>query len=120
MKIALVHDFLTQWGGGEYVLKVFTEIYPDAPVYVINYDQKIVDEFLPGKKIIPSFLQNYPGMPKAFKYYLPLMPKAIESFNLDNFDVVLSDSSAYAKGVITRPPTKHICYLHTPTRYLWS
>ncbi len=120
MKIALIHDFLTQWGGGEYVLKVFSQVYPDAPIYVINYDPKITNEFLPGKKIIPSFLQNYPGMPKAFKYYLALMPKAIESFDLSQYDLVLSDSSAYAKGAITHPPTKHVCYLHTPTRYLWS
>lgn len=120
MKIALVHDFFTQWGGGEYVLKIFSEIWPEAPIYVINYDQKIIDEYLPDKKIIPSFLQNAPGMPKAFKYYLPLLPKAIESFDLSGFDVVLSDSSAYAKGAITSLPTKHICYLHTPTRYLWS
>ncbi|MEK7534820.1 MAG: glycosyltransferase [Patescibacteria group bacterium] len=120
MKIALVHDFLTQWGGGEYVLKVFSELYPEAPIYVINYDQKIVDEFLPGKKIITSFLQNFPGMPKSFKYWLPFMPRAIESFDLSGYDVVLSDSSAYAKGVITHGKTKHICYLHTPTRYLWS
>jgi len=120
MKVALVHDFLNTWGGGEYVLKVFSEIYPEAPIYVINYDQKIVDEFLPGKKIIPSFLQNFPGMPKSFKYWLPFMPRAIESFDLSDYDVVLSDSSAYAKGVITHGKTKHICYLHTPTRYLWS
>jgi len=120
LKVALVHDFLTQWGGGEYVLKVFSEIYPDAPIYVINYDQKIVDEFLPKRKVIASFLQHFPGMPKSFKYWLSFMPRAIESFDLSDFDVVLSDSSAYAKGVITRPPTKHICYLHTPTRYLWS
>ena len=120
MKVALVHDFLNTWGGGEYVLKVFSEIYPEAPIYVINYDQKIIDEFLPGKKIIPSFLQNFPGMPKSFKYWLPFMPRAIESFDLSDYDVVLSDSSAYAKGVITHGKTKHICYLHTPTRYLWS
>ncbi|MDO8650314.1 MAG: glycosyltransferase [Candidatus Berkelbacteria bacterium] len=120
MKIALVHEFLNTWGGGEYVLKVFSEIYPEAPIYVINYDQKIVDEFLPGRKIIPSFLQNFPGMPKSFKYWLPFMPRAIESFDLSGYDVVLSDSSAYAKGAITKGKTKHICYLHTPTRYLWS
>lgn len=120
MKVALVHDFLTQWGGGEAVLKVFSQLYPEAPIFVINYDPKIVEEFLPDKRIIPSFLQNFPGMPKAFKYYLALMPRAIESFNLSGYDLVLSDSSAYAKGVITDPPTTHICYLHTPTRYLWS
>ncbi|MEX1052136.1 MAG: glycosyltransferase [Patescibacteria group bacterium] len=120
MKVALVHDFFTQWGGGERVLKVFSDIYPDAPIYLIAKDQKLVDEFLPGKTIIPSFLQDWPGMPGAFKYYLSLMPKAIESFDLSGFDVVLSDSSAYAKGAVTKPPTKHICYLHTPTRYLTS
>jgi glycosyltransferase involved in cell wall biosynthesis len=59
-------------------------------------------------------------MPAAYKYYLPLMPRAIESFDLSGYDIVLSDSSAYAKGVITKAPTKHICYLHTPTRYLTS
>jgi glycosyltransferase involved in cell wall biosynthesis len=120
MKVALVHDFFTQWGGGERVLKYFSDIYPDAPIYLIAKDQKLIDEFLPGRTVIPSFLQDYPGMPAAFKYYLSLMPRAIESFDLSSYDVVLSDSSAYAKGAITKPPTKHICYLHTPTRYLTS
>lgn len=120
MKVALVHDFFTQWGGGERVLKTFSEIYPDAPIYLIAKDQKLVDEFLPSKTVIPSFLQDWPGMPGAFKYYLALMPRAIESFDFGGFDVVLSDSSAYAKGAITKPPTKHVCYLHTPTRYLTS
>lgn len=120
MKVALVHDFFTQWGGGERVLKYFSEIYPEAPIYLITKDQKLVDEFLPGKKVIPSFLQDFPGMPKMFKYYLALMPRAIESFDLSEYDIVLSDSSAYAKGVLTNPNQKHICYLHTPTRYLTS
>ncbi len=120
MRVALVHDFLNTWGGGESVLKVFSEIYPEAPIYVVNYSHKIIDEFLPGRKIIPSFLQNFPGMPKSFKYWLPLMPRAIESFDFSKYDLVLSDSSAYAKGAVTRGKTKHICYLHTPTRYLWS
>jgi glycosyltransferase involved in cell wall biosynthesis len=120
MKIALAHEFLTQWGGGEYVLKVFSEIWPDAPIHVIAYDQKIVEEFLPGRTVIPSFLQKFPGMPKRFKYYLSWMPGAVESFDFSKFDVVISDSSAFAKGIITNPPTKHVCYLHTPTRYLWS
>lgn len=125
IKIALVHEFFTQWGGGERVLKVFSEMYPDAPIYLIAYDQKLTNEFLPGKKIIPSFMQKLPGMPKAFKYYsilsyLPGVPKPIESFDLSGFDVVLSDSSSFAKGAITHPPTRHVCYLHTPTRFLTS
>lgn len=120
MKIALVHEFITQWGGGEYVLKVLSEIWPDAPIHVIAYDPKIVAEHLPNRAIKASFLQKFPGMPKSFKYWLPWMPKAIESFDFTGYDVVFSDSSAYAKGAITHSPTKHICYLHSPTRYLWS
>jgi len=120
MKIALVHDFFTQWGGGERVLRTFGEIWPDAPIYLLVKDPQLLDEFLPGRQVIPSFLQDWPGMPGAYKYYLALMPKAIESFDLSGFDVVLSDSSSFAKGVITKPPTKHVCYLHTPTRYLTS
>lgn len=120
MKIALVHDFFTTWGGGERVLKYFSEIWPEAPIYLIAKDQKLIDEFLPGRKVIPSFLQDYPGMPKAFKFYLSFMPRAIESFDFSDYDVILSDSSAYAKGAITAPTTKHVCYLHTPTRYLTS
>lgn len=125
MKIALVHDFFTQWGGGDRVLKVFSEIFPDAPIYVIAYNKDLTDEFLPGKTIIPSFMQKLPWMPKAFKYYsilsyLPFVPKPIEQFDMSGFDVVLSDTSAYAKGVITHAPTRHVCYLHTPTRFLTS
>lgn len=119
-KIALVHDFFTQWGGGERVLKTFSEIWPDAPIYLIAKDQKLIDEFLPGRKVIPSFLQKFPGIPKMFKFYLSFMPRAIESFDLSEFDVILSDSSAYAKGAITSDHTKHVCYLHSPTRYLTS
>ena len=119
-KIALIHDFFTQWGGGERVLKTFSEIWPEAPIYLIAKDQKLIDEFLPGKRIFPSFLQKFPGIPKAFKYYLSLMPRAIESFDLSEYDVILSDSSAYAKGAITTGQTKHVCYLHSPTRYLTS
>ena len=120
MKVALVHDFLNTFGGGERVLQAFSDMYPDAPIFTISYEKKITDEFFPGVKIIPSFLQKMPGMPKKYKWYLPLMPKAIESFDLKDYDLVISDSSAYAKGCITKKSTKHICYLHTPTRYLWS
>lgn len=120
MKIALVHDFFTQWGGGERVLKYISDIFPDAPIYFIAKDQKLVDEFLPGRKTVTSFLQDYPGMPSNYRYYLPLMPKAIESFDFSSYDVVLSDSSSYSKGVVTKGSTRHVCYMHTPTRYLTS
>lgn len=120
MKVVLVHDFLTQYGGGERVLSAFAEIWPDAPIYCLGYDQKLIDEYFPGRTIIPSFLQNMPGMPKAFKYYLGLIPRAVESWNFDQFDLVVSDTSSFVKGIKTNPQTKHVCYLHTPTRYLTS
>ncbi len=120
MRVALVHDFLNTWGGGEQVLKVFTEMFPEAPIFTISYKPEIIDEFLSGVKVIPSFLQTRPGMPDRYKYYLASMPKAVESFDLSQFDLVLSDSSSFAKGALKATGAKHICYLHTPTRYLWS
>ena len=120
LKVAIVHDFLTQIGGAEKILETFVEIFPKADIYMMLYDMKIVDKLLPNKKINTSFLQNYPFCPRKYKYYLPLMPKATESYNLDSYNLVLSITSAFAKGVKTNKNTIHICYLNTPTRYLWE
>lgn len=120
MKIALVHDFLTQLGGAEKVLEVLHEIYPEAPVYTLVYDEKATNGVFKDWNIKTSYLQNLPFGIKKYKYYLLLMPSAIESFNLDDYDVVLTSSSAYAKGVVVKPNSLSICYCHTPTRYLWS
>ncbi|MEK7460846.1 MAG: glycosyltransferase [Patescibacteria group bacterium] len=120
MKIALVTEILTQYGGGERVLDAFLEIWPAAPIYTLVYDPAKMSQFYSGRDIRPSFIQKLPGMPSHYKWALPLMPKAAESFDFSEFDVVLSNSSAYVKGVITRPPTVHISYVLTPTRYLWS
>lgn len=120
MKIALVHDFLTQLGGAEKVLEVLHEIYPEAPVYTLVYDDMATNGVFKNWNIKTSYLQNLPFGIKKYKYYLLLMPSAIESFNLDDYDVVLTSSSAYAKGVVVKPNSLSICYCHTPTRYLWS
>ncbi|MEK7548668.1 MAG: glycosyltransferase [Patescibacteria group bacterium] len=120
MKIALVHDHLNSYGGGERVLEYLSQIWPEAPIYCLTYDPKNMPASFHSKDIRPSWLNRLPGMPKFFKWYLPLMPKAIESFDFSDFDVVLSDTSSFAKGVITHSTTKHICYLFTPTRYLTS
>jgi glycosyltransferase involved in cell wall biosynthesis len=120
MRIALVHDHLTQDGGAERVLRVFREIFPDAPVYALVYDKKKMGKEFDGKNVKTSFIQKIPGGVKKFKWFLPLMPLATEKYELDGYDVVLSNSSALSKGVITRPDTLHICYCHTPTRYLWT
>lgn len=120
MNIALIHDHLNQIGGAEKVLKSFTQIYPQAPVFTLLHNLKISRQFLPNAQIIASFLQNKKLAHRFFKWFLPLMPTAQESFNLKGYDLILSDSSAFSKGVITDIDALHICYCHTPTRYLWS
>lgn len=120
MKIAIVHDFLTQIGGAEKILQAYAEMFPKADIYMLLYDNKVADKLLPGRKIHVSFLQNYPLCPRGYKYYLWLMPKATESYNLAGYDLVLSITSAFAKGIKTTGKTIHICYLNTPTRYLWE
>lgn len=120
MKIALVHDFLTQLGGAERVLEEFHQIFPNAPVYTLVYDSKKLKGKYDSWDVRTSFIDRLPGGKKRYKWYLPLMPKAIESFDLRGFDLILSDASAYAKGIIAPKGVKHLCYCHTPTRYLWQ
>ena len=120
MKVALIHDHLIQDGGAERVLVILQEIYPQAPTYTLLFDQKKVGEIFKNKDIRTSFLQNWPGALKHYQWFLPLMPTATEGYDLMDYDVVISSSSAMAKGVITRSNTLHLCYCHTPTRYLWS
>lgn len=119
MKIALVHDHLIQEGGAERVLKVLSDLYPEAPIYTLVYDQKKLHSLFPKERVRASALQHVPFVTKKYQWLLPLMPLATERYDLSDFDVVLSSSSAFSKGVITRPGTPHICYCHTPTRYLW-
>ncbi|MFB6226012.1 MAG: glycosyltransferase [Candidatus Paceibacteria bacterium] len=119
MNIALVHDYLSQDGGAEKVLEAFHEIWPDAPIYVLFHDEDKIDRFNTDK-INQSFLSKLPFVSSKYRWYLPLMPMATEHHNLDEFDVVLSSTSAFAKGVLTPPDTLHISYCHTPTRYLWT
>ncbi len=120
MKIALVHDHLAQDGGAENVLRAFCEIWPDAPVYVVVHDPKHAHPFFLSKDIRTSFIQHLPLGVRKYQWYFPLMPTAVESYDLSEFDVVLSTTSSFAKGVITRPEIVHISYCHTPTRFLWS
>jgi len=120
MKIALVHDYLVQYGGAERVLECFTEIFPYAHIYTIVYDKKVMHGIFENKKIHTSFLQKFPLVKKRHRVFPLFMPTAIEQFDFSKYDVVLSDSSSYAKGVITGAETLHICYMHTPMRYAWD
>lgn len=119
MKIALVHDYLSQDGGAERVLRAFHEMWPEAPIFVLFYDKNKVAGFEKAK-IKESFIGKLPWGRKKYQWYLPWMPLATERHNLHEFDIVLSSTSAFAKGVLTRPNTIHISYCHTPTRYLWT
>jgi glycosyltransferase involved in cell wall biosynthesis len=120
MKIALIHDHLAQDGGAEKVLKVLSDMFPEAPIYTLLYEQKNADKYFKNRHIMTSIIQRLPGGVRFYKWYLPYMALAVEFFDLSSYDLVISDTSSFAKGVITRDHTLHLCYCHTPTRYLWS
>ena len=120
MKVALIHDHLAQDGGAEKVLKVLADMFPEAPIYTLLYEKKQVDKYFKGRHIETSIIQKLPGGIKHYQWSLFFMPIAVEFFDLRVYDLVISDTSSFAKGVITSPDTLHICYCHTPTRYLWS
>lgn len=120
-KIVIVHDFLTYFGGAEQVLRSLHNLYPKAPIYTLLYDEDKMRRYFPDAKIRTSFLNKLPQFFKKRKKYLfPFMPTAAETFDLRDFDIVISSSSSFAKGIITKPKTTHICYCHTPTRFLWD
>lgn len=118
MKVALVYDRLNKWGGAERVLLTLHKLFPDAPLYTSIYDREGAS-WAKVFNVKTSFLQKFP-FAIHHELYAPLMPMAFESFNFDGYDLVISVTSEAAKGIITKPETKHICYCLTPTRYLWS
>ena len=119
MKVALIHDYLTQLGGAEKVLKSFQRVFPNSPVFVLLYNQAKVGQMFAPHKIRTSWLQHLPLAVKKHQWYLVFMPAANESHKLDSYDLVLSSASSIAKGVKLASHIPHICYCHTPTRYLW-
>jgi glycosyltransferase involved in cell wall biosynthesis len=120
MKVALVHDYLNQMGGAERVVMAFHQLFPDAPIYTSIYDPQRVDPAFQKMDIRTSFMQKLPLVTRHHQPYLPLYPFAMESLDLRGYDLVLSSSSAFGKGVVTRPETMHICYCHTPMRWCWN
>jgi glycosyltransferase involved in cell wall biosynthesis len=119
VRVALVHDFLVQMGGAEKVLEALHDVYPDAPVHTSVYDPSAMPPEYRSWDIRTSSLQRWPARRKLHRLMLPFYPAAFESFDLSAYDVVVSSSSAFAKGVITLPHTRHVCYMHAPMRYVW-
>jgi glycosyltransferase involved in cell wall biosynthesis len=120
MKIALVHDWLTRMRGGERVLELLAELYPTADIFALVYREESVSPKIRGRGVRTSWLQRMPGARKWYRYYLPLLPLAAESLDLSEYDLVISSSSAVVKGVLTRPETLHVSYVHSPMRYIWD
>lgn len=121
LKIALVHDFLIYPGGAEKVLKTFCEMFPEAPIYTLLYDRENMREMFENKEIYTSFLQKFPKfIRKHHRWLLPFYAPAVETFNLRDYDLIISSSGAWSKGIVTRVNTKHVAYIHSPMRYIWD
>jgi glycosyltransferase involved in cell wall biosynthesis len=125
MKIALVHELLTMRGGAERVLRILAEMYPEAPIYTLLYNEKKLGDWFPKEKIrTPASPALHNLLPPNLKYnhhlYLKAFPKMIESLDFSEFDLVISTSSAFAHGIITNGNPKHLTYIHAPARYLWD
>lgn len=119
MKVALVYDRVNKWGGAERVLLALHELFPKAPLYTSVYNPQKAP-WARVFKVRTSFLQRFPFAKSRHELYAILMPLVFERFSFDSYDLVISVTSESAKGIITIPTTKHICYCLTPTRYLWS
>jgi glycosyltransferase involved in cell wall biosynthesis len=119
-KIALVHYWLVGMRGGEKVVESLCKVFPEIDIYTLIYDKDKVSSLINSKNIYTSFIQKMPFAKKKHQVYLPFMPVAVEQFDLSGYDIVISSESGVAKGVITKPETCHICYCHSPMRYLWN
>lgn len=121
MKIAIIHEWLTTLAGSERVLEQMLKCYPEADLFcLVDFMPEEQRGFLGKRKITTSFIQNLPLAKKHYRHYLPLMPFAIESFDLSGYDLILSSSHATAKGVLTGPDQLHISYIHSPIRFAWD
>ncbi|GMX60385.1 hypothetical protein Elgi_05650 [Paenibacillus elgii] len=121
MKVAIIHEWLTNYAGSERVLEQIISLYSEADLFcVVDFLPSNQRDFIKNKKTNVSFIQKLPFAKKKFRNYLPLMPIAVEQFDLSGYDVVISSSHAVAKGIITGPDTLHVSYVHSPMRYAWD
>ncbi len=120
MKVAIVHYWLVGMRGGEKVVETLCEMYPQADIFTHVYVPDKVSEKIRRHRIIPTFINSLPRAAKMYKTYLPLMPLALEQLDLRGYDLVISSESGPAKGIIPPPEALHVCYCHTPMRYIWN
>jgi len=121
MKVAIVHEFLTRFGGAEQVLKNISELFPSAPIYVLLADESIVKKYFCNRDVRPSALQKLPTwLRNRYNWLAVFMPSIVETWDLSEYDLVISSSSAFSKGVVVRTNTVHISYCHAPMRYAWD
>ena len=120
MRVALVHDWLTGMRGGEKVLDVLCDLFPDADLFTLFHLRGTVSKAIERRRIITSFVQHLPLADRHYRKYLPLFPAAIERFRFEAYDLVISSSHCVAKSVITPPRVRHLCYCHSPMRYAWD
>ncbi|MDR2596542.1 MAG: glycosyltransferase [Treponema sp.] len=120
MKIAIVHYWLVNMRGGEKVLEVLLEMFPDADIYTHVYNRKAVSPLINSHLVITSSINRLPFAKKLYQLYMPLMPNALMDFNLQKYDLVISSEAGPAKGVVANPGAYHLCYCHSPMRDLWD
>lgn len=120
MKVAIVHYWLVAQRGGENVVRELLRLFPRADLYTHVLDRKALPPDLAARGISTTFIDRLPRARRWYKHYLPLMPLALEQLDLRGYDLVLSSESGPAKGVLTAPETLHVCYCHTPMRYVWD
>lgn len=118
--MAIVHEYLTQFGGAERVLEALMELFPQAPVFTLVYDRAQANLTINERRLRTSFLQRLPGARRHYRYFPLLMPLAVEQFDFRRYDIVLSATHSFGKGIITGPRTLHLSYCFTPTRYAWD
>ena len=120
MRVAIVHYWLVSMRGGEKVVEALCDMYPDADIFTLVYDESRMSETIKRHKVTSSFLQKIPGAVKHYQSLLPLMPFALESLDLSGYDLIISSESGPAKGIIAPPHSTHVCYCHSPMRYIWD
>jgi glycosyltransferase involved in cell wall biosynthesis len=120
MKVAIVHYWLVGMRGGEKVIEALCEMYPQADIFTHVYVPEATSAKIREHRIIPTFINRLPRAPRMYKSYLPLMPLALEQLNLNGYDLIISSESGPSKGIVPPPNALHVCYCHTPMRYIWN